>query len=54
MARFREENIGKYPDNLRPEYCFHVPAIFGVFSLDTVNSQHLSCRIEWPESSTWV
>jgi hypothetical protein len=45
---------GKYSDRLRPEYCFLVPAIFGVSLLDTVNSQHLFCRIQWPESSTWV
>jgi hypothetical protein len=25
-----QEPAGKNPSNFRPEYCFHVPAIFGV------------------------
>jgi hypothetical protein len=29
--RNRPEIIGKSPENFRPEYCFHVPAISGVF-----------------------
>jgi hypothetical protein len=36
---------GKNPDNFRPEYCSHVPAISGVFLLDTLTIPHLSCRI---------
>jgi hypothetical protein len=26
-----QESSGKNPDNFQPEYCFHVPAISGVF-----------------------
>jgi hypothetical protein len=26
-----QESAGKNPDNFRPKYCFHVPAIRGVF-----------------------
>jgi hypothetical protein len=29
--RNRREIIGKNLDNFRPEYCFHVPTISGVF-----------------------
>ncbi len=42
------------PKTFRSEYCFHVPAISGAFLQDTVTIPHLSCRILWPESSTWV
>jgi hypothetical protein len=47
------ESTGKNPDNLRPEYCFHVSAISGIFLKDLVTFPHLSCRIRCPESSTW-
>jgi len=40
-----QEYTGKNPDNFRPEYCFHVPAISGVSLQDTVTFPHLSCRI---------
>jgi hypothetical protein len=32
--RNRPEIIGKSPDNFWPEYCFHIPAISGVFLPD--------------------
>ncbi len=35
----------KNPHHFRPEYCFHVPAISGVFLPDTVTFAHLSSRI---------
>jgi hypothetical protein len=41
----RQESIGKNPNNFRSEYCFHVPAISGVFLQDPVTFPHLSCRI---------
>jgi hypothetical protein len=53
-TRSWQEFTGKNPDNFRPEYCFHVLAISGVFLHDTVTFPHLSCRIQWPESSTWA
>jgi hypothetical protein len=37
----------------RWEYCFHLLAISGVFLEDPMTFPHLSCRIRWPESSTW-
>jgi hypothetical protein len=40
-----QESAGKNPNNFRPEYCFHIPAISGVFLRDTVTFSHLSCRI---------
>jgi hypothetical protein len=40
-----KEPGGKNPDNVRPEYCFHVPAISGVFLQDPVTFPHLSCTI---------
>jgi hypothetical protein len=48
-----QESTGKNLDNFRPEYCFHVPPISGVFLQETMTFPHLSCRIRWPESSTW-
>jgi hypothetical protein len=35
----------KNPDNFESEYCFHVPAISGVFLQDPVTFPDLSCRI---------
>jgi hypothetical protein len=32
------EMIGKSPKNFRPEYCFHVPAISGVFLPEPVRT----------------
>jgi hypothetical protein len=43
----------KNPKNFRPEYCSHVSAISGAFLQDPVTFSRLSCRIQWPESSTW-
>jgi hypothetical protein len=40
-----QESTGKNPDNFWPEYCFHVPALSGVFVHDPVTWPHLSCRI---------
>jgi hypothetical protein len=40
-----QESTGKNLDRFRPEYCFHVPAISGVFLQDTLTFPHLSCRI---------
>jgi hypothetical protein len=31
-----QESAGKNPDSFRPEYCFRVPAISGVFLEDPV------------------
>jgi hypothetical protein len=41
----RQEYTGKNPDDFRSEYCFHVPAISGVFLQDPVTFPHLPCRI---------
>jgi len=35
-GRNRLKIITKNPENFRPEYCFHVPTIAGVFLQDTV------------------
>jgi hypothetical protein len=40
-----QESIGKNLGNFRPEYCFYVPAVFGVFFQDTVTFPHLFYRI---------
>ncbi len=60
-GRFLLENIGSWQESaeknrkiFRSEYYFYVPAISGVFLQDPVTFPHLSCRIRWPESSTWV
>jgi len=59
-ARFRRKaqevgrNSPENPKIFRPEYCFHVPTISGAFLQDTMTFPHLSCRIRWPESLTWV
>ena len=40
-----QESTEKNPDNSRPEYCFHIPAISGIFLQDPVSFLYLSCRI---------
>jgi hypothetical protein len=49
-----QESTGRNLDSFQPEYCFHAPAISGIFLQDTLTFSHLSCRIQWPESSSWA
>jgi hypothetical protein len=40
-----QESTGKNQCSFRPEYCFHVSAISGVYLKDTATFLHLSYRI---------